>query len=431
MVMGPLFAESPDFWGLALWIGITAAALIVLSTAVEDDRFAPAPAFCCYAAVFFWWIATGLDNFVPDGKGPHTAAALTSAITDTPLAAGTGAFGGLLSMSLERGRDQRLPLARLRRAARPRVREARGGLRQGRHASGLRAEVARERLTSSHNAITAMSGEVRSGSDGIDRSADAAAARPGVGAERAGVLRAAPSGRGRCRDDGALRRLRAGRARGAAARLARACGRGYGRGSSGWSPTGTRSTISTRRRCGRRCWLLERARQAATERRARRRPGDGVALDDLVKAGARDFGDVEDGAVAVGLRKRGLLSRETRTAVGDRAYGLLDEWLRVGRRRFAEWSHDGAWTSAFLAGAGSAALLLDEPAALTAFADSKIAARLERAFDDLDLNARRRRPLGYHGRSGGGSGLGPAWTGLDSGGYGDGGDGGGGGGGGD
>src|SRR5687768_6530406 len=65
-----------------------------------------------------------------------------------------------------------------------------------------------------------------------------------------------------------------------------------------------------------------------------------VALDDLVKAGARAFGDVEDGAVAVGLRKRGLLSRETRTAVGDRAYGLLDAWLRVGRRRFADWSHD-------------------------------------------------------------------------------------------
>jgi hypothetical protein len=99
MFAGPLFAESPDFWGLALWIGITAAGLIVLSTVFEDDRFAPAPAFCCYASVFFWWIATGLDNFVPDGKGPHTAAAVTSAITDTPLAAGTGAFGGLVSMS--------------------------------------------------------------------------------------------------------------------------------------------------------------------------------------------------------------------------------------------------------------------------------------------------------------------------------------------
>ena len=71
----------------------------MLSTVVEDDRFAPAPAFFCYASVFFWWIATGLDNFVPDGKGPHTAAAITAAITDKPLAAGTGAFGGLLSMS--------------------------------------------------------------------------------------------------------------------------------------------------------------------------------------------------------------------------------------------------------------------------------------------------------------------------------------------
>ncbi len=99
MWIGPMLAESPDFWGLALMIGITGAGLIVLSTAVEDDRFAPAPAFCCYAAVFFWWIATGLDNFVPGGKGPHNAEAVIAAITNTPLAAGTGAFGGLLSMS--------------------------------------------------------------------------------------------------------------------------------------------------------------------------------------------------------------------------------------------------------------------------------------------------------------------------------------------
>jgi hypothetical protein len=99
MAIGPKLADSPDFWGLALLIAITAAALVVLSTAVEDDRFAPAPAFCCYAAVFFWWIATGLDNFVPGGKGPHTVAAMTAAITNKPLSAGTGAFGGLLSMS--------------------------------------------------------------------------------------------------------------------------------------------------------------------------------------------------------------------------------------------------------------------------------------------------------------------------------------------
>jgi hypothetical protein len=99
MVVGPQLADSPDFWGLAVMIGVTAAALVVLSTTVEDDRFAPAPAFCCYASVFFWWIATGLDNFVPNGKGPHTVEAVTAAITNKPLSAGTGAFGGLLSMS--------------------------------------------------------------------------------------------------------------------------------------------------------------------------------------------------------------------------------------------------------------------------------------------------------------------------------------------
>jgi hypothetical protein len=99
MWIGPMFADSPDFWGVALMIGVTAAGLVVLSTAVEDDRFAPAPAFCCYASAFFWWIATGLDNFVPGGKGPHTVEAITAAITNKPLAAGTGAFGGLLSMS--------------------------------------------------------------------------------------------------------------------------------------------------------------------------------------------------------------------------------------------------------------------------------------------------------------------------------------------
>jgi hypothetical protein len=99
MAIGPKLADSPDFWGLGVMIGITAAGLVVLSTTVADDRFAPAPAFCAYASVFFWWIATGLDNFVPGGKGPHTAEAVTAAITNKPLAAGTGAFGGLLSMA--------------------------------------------------------------------------------------------------------------------------------------------------------------------------------------------------------------------------------------------------------------------------------------------------------------------------------------------
>lgn len=154
---------------------------------------------------------------------------------------------------------------------------------------------------------------------------------------------------------------------------------------------------------------------ASVRGRKLRRVGgiEGVALEDLVKAARRDYADVDDGAVAVGLRKRGLLSRTTRSATGDRANGLLDEWLRIGRRRFAEWSHDEGWTSAFLAGAGSVVLLLKEPAAVAAFADSKIAGALGQAFPDLDVAAAAAQPLGYaHRESGGGS-----WGGSDGGGW--------------
>ncbi len=97
MWLGPATADAPDFWGIALWVGITASAVVVLSTVVERDWFNPALAFICYGSTFFWWTATGLDNFVVGGKGPHTVDALTAAITSKPLAAGTGAFGGLLS----------------------------------------------------------------------------------------------------------------------------------------------------------------------------------------------------------------------------------------------------------------------------------------------------------------------------------------------
>lgn len=97
MWRGPATADAPDFWGIALWVGITAGAVVVLSTVVDGDWFNPALAFICYGSTFFWWTATGLDNYVAGGKGPHTVDALTTAITSKPLVAGTGAFGGLLS----------------------------------------------------------------------------------------------------------------------------------------------------------------------------------------------------------------------------------------------------------------------------------------------------------------------------------------------
>jgi hypothetical protein len=97
MGLGPALSRAPHFWGIALAVGLAGAGLVLISTAVADGSLSPAPAFACGGTVLMWWIATGLDNYVADGKGPHTVTALAAALTKTPLAAGTGALGGLLS----------------------------------------------------------------------------------------------------------------------------------------------------------------------------------------------------------------------------------------------------------------------------------------------------------------------------------------------
>jgi hypothetical protein len=97
MALGPAFARAPHFWGIALAVALAGAALVLIATAVADDSLSPAPAFVCGGTVLMWWIATGLDNYVAAGKGPHTVSALGAALTKTPLAAGTGALGGLIS----------------------------------------------------------------------------------------------------------------------------------------------------------------------------------------------------------------------------------------------------------------------------------------------------------------------------------------------
>ncbi len=83
-------AAAPDFWGIALWVGIFAVALVVLSAAGEW-HYVPAT-FGAFASVFFWWTATGLDDWSKNGGGVNTVKALGS-----PATAGTGAFGGVLS----------------------------------------------------------------------------------------------------------------------------------------------------------------------------------------------------------------------------------------------------------------------------------------------------------------------------------------------
>ena len=97
MTLGPAFAALPAFWGISLAIAIVGGGLVLLSTLSGDGSLAAAPAFACAASVLFWWFATGLDNYVAGGAGPHTVAALGLALTKHPLAAGTGAVGGLLS----------------------------------------------------------------------------------------------------------------------------------------------------------------------------------------------------------------------------------------------------------------------------------------------------------------------------------------------
>jgi hypothetical protein len=97
MTLGPALAGLPSLWGIALSIAIVGAGLELLSGLSEDGYLAAAPAFVCAASVLFWWFATGLDNYVTGGAGPHTVAALGLALTKHPLAAGTGAIGGLLS----------------------------------------------------------------------------------------------------------------------------------------------------------------------------------------------------------------------------------------------------------------------------------------------------------------------------------------------
>jgi hypothetical protein len=97
MTLGPALAGLPSLWGIAVAIAIVGGGLVILSAFTADGSLAAAPAFVCAAAVLFWWFATGLDNYVPGAAGPHTVAALGLALTNHPLAAGTGAIGGLFS----------------------------------------------------------------------------------------------------------------------------------------------------------------------------------------------------------------------------------------------------------------------------------------------------------------------------------------------
>ena len=84
-------ADAPDFWGISLWVGIFAFILVMIL--IAGDWYYVAGTFPAFAAVFLWWIATGLDGYVPNGGGTDNTVA---ALGDPATSADTGG-GGLLS----------------------------------------------------------------------------------------------------------------------------------------------------------------------------------------------------------------------------------------------------------------------------------------------------------------------------------------------
>jgi len=80
-------ADLPDFWGIALWVGIFAFVLVMIL--VAGDWYYVAGTFPAFASVFLWWIATGLDGWSANGGGVDNSLEAAKA--------GAGAFGGVIS----------------------------------------------------------------------------------------------------------------------------------------------------------------------------------------------------------------------------------------------------------------------------------------------------------------------------------------------
>lgn len=91
MALSAKTAGFPDFWGIALWVGVFAIVLVLMS-ATGDWHYIPAT-FGAFASVFFWWLATGIDYWFKNGGGVGNSPA---ALGD-PATAGGGGFGGVLS----------------------------------------------------------------------------------------------------------------------------------------------------------------------------------------------------------------------------------------------------------------------------------------------------------------------------------------------
>jgi hypothetical protein len=79
----------PEFWGIALWVGVFAFILVMIL--IAGDWYYVAGTFPAFAAVFLWWVATGMDGWAPAGADVDLDGAGAGTAT------GLGAFGGLVS----------------------------------------------------------------------------------------------------------------------------------------------------------------------------------------------------------------------------------------------------------------------------------------------------------------------------------------------
>ena len=89
--LAPKIADLPDFYGISIMVGIMA--FILVAILIAGDWYYVAGTFPAFAACFGLWVATGLDNWAPNGGG--VGSGLSSLAK--PATAGSGAFGGVLS----------------------------------------------------------------------------------------------------------------------------------------------------------------------------------------------------------------------------------------------------------------------------------------------------------------------------------------------
>ena len=83
VAIAPQIADIPDFWSISL----------IIPHLVLGDWYYVSGTFVVFGGLFGLWVATGIDNWQPNGGGIGSGIARLA----DPATAGTGAFGGVLS----------------------------------------------------------------------------------------------------------------------------------------------------------------------------------------------------------------------------------------------------------------------------------------------------------------------------------------------